>query len=182
MKYLNKLTTATIGIDSRDAEKIAVDAGGPEVAIMRVYGKVNRATPKDGDLGPYIVFEGEFEGVNLITGEKGRSDKLIVPKLAETCFNEVYQKGVAERASQTDADGKQPKDGMIFVAIAGDITVAENKSNKGGWKMKYGVAPLIDAVGEDDLTRLANSFPAPKMLSAPETAETPEQPAKKGKK
>lgn len=165
MKYLNKITVATMGIDTREAEKIAVDAGGPEIGILRVYGKVGRTAAKEGDLGPYIVFEGEFEAQNLITGEKGRSDKMIVPKLAETCFNEVYMKGVAEAK---DAAEKGPKDGQVYVAVAADITVMENKSNKGGWQHKYGVAPLIDAAGEDDLTRLAATFPAPKVLNAPQ--------------
>lgn len=165
MKYLNKLTVATMGIDTREAEQIGVDAGKNEVAILRVYGKVSSATPKEGDLGPYIVFGGQFEAQNLITGEKGRSDKLIVPSLCETCFNEVYMKGLEE--AKANAGDKAPKDGQVFVNVAADITVMENPSNKGGWKHKYGVAPLIEATGEDDLTRLASQFKAPKLLNAP---------------
>ena len=164
MKYLNKITLATMGIDTRDAETLAVDAGGSEIAIMRVYGKVSSAQAKEGDLGPYITFSGQFEAQNLITGEKGRSDKLIVPSLAETCFNEVYMKGIEEAKASAE---KAPKDGQVFVAIAGDITAMENKSAKGGWKHKYGVAPLIEATGEDDLTRLGASFPKVQLLNAP---------------
>jgi len=166
MKYLNKITVATMGIDTRDAEKIGVEAKGKEVPILRVYGKVSSATPKEGDLGPYIVFGGQFEAQNLITGEKGRSDKLIVPSLCETCFNEVYMKGLEEAKAVSGPNA--PKDGQVFVNVAADISTMENPSNKGGWKHKYGVQPLIEAVGEDDLTRLANQFAAPKLLNAPE--------------
>jgi hypothetical protein len=164
MKYLNKITLATMGIDTRDAEKIGVDADGREVAVLRVYGRVSGASAREGDLGPYIVFLGQFEAQNLISGEKGRSDKMIVPVLAQTCFNEVYMKGLEEAKAGAE---KGPKDGQVFVAVAADITTMKNPSHKGGWKHKYGVAPLIEATGEDDLTRLAKSFPAPKLLSAP---------------
>jgi hypothetical protein len=165
MKYLNKITVATMGIETREAEKIGVDANGKEVPILRVYGKVSGAVAKEGDLGPYITFNGQFEAQNLVTGEKGRSDKMIVPSLAETCFNEVYMKGLEEAKAAAGADA--PKDGQVFVAVAADITTMKNPSHKGGWKHKYGVAPLIEATGEDDLTRLAASFPAPKLLSGP---------------
>jgi hypothetical protein len=165
MKYLNKITVATMGIDTRDAEKIGVEADGKEVAILRVYGKVSSTSAREGDLGPYIVFQGQFEAQNLINGEKGRSDKLIVPTLCETCFNEVYMKGVEEAKAAAGPDA--PKDGQVFVNVAADITTMKNPSNKGGWKHKYGVTPLIEATGEDDLTRLAASFKAPKLLSAP---------------
>ena len=166
MKYLNKITLKAMGIDTREAEKIGVDAGGKEVAILRVYGKVSNAVAKEAELGPYIMFEGQFEAQNLITGEKGRSAKLIVPALAETCFNEVYMKGVAE-AEAAAKEGSGPKDGQVFVNVAGDITTMLNPSNKGGYKHKYGVQPLIEATGEDDLTRLASTFKAPKLLNPP---------------
>lgn len=165
MKYLNKITLATMGVDTRDAEKIGVDANGKEVPILRVYGRVSSTSAREGDLGPYIVFQGQFEAVNLINGEKGRSDKMIVPTLAATCFNEVYMKGLEEAKSAAE---KGPKDGQVFVAVAGDITTMKNPSNKGGYKHKYGVAPLIEATGEDDLTRLAKTFPTPKLLKGPE--------------
>lgn len=165
MKYLNKITVATMGIDTREAEKIGVDADGKEIPILRVYGKVSKAEPKTGDLGPYIVFSGQFEAQNLLDGSKGRSDKLIVPSLCETCFNEVYMKGLEEAKAVAGADA--PKDGQVFVNVAADITTMLNPSNKGGWKHKYGVLPLIEATGEDDLTRLASTFKAPKLLNAP---------------
>jgi hypothetical protein len=165
MKYLNKITLATMGIDTRDAEKIGVDAAPKEVPILRVYGKVSSTSAREGDLGPYIVFQGQFEAQNLITGDKGRSDKLIVPSLAETCFNEVHQKGLQEAKAGAE---QGPKDGQVFVAVAADITTMKNPSNKGGWKHKYGVTPLIEATGEDDLTRLAKTFPTPKLLKGPE--------------
>ncbi len=165
MKYLNKITLATMGVDTRDAEKIGVDADGKEIPILRVYGKVSNTAAKEGDLGPYVVFSGQFEAQNLITGEKGRSDKMIVPSLAETCFNEVYMKGLEEAKAAAGPDA--PKDGQVFVNVAADITTMKNPSNKGGWKHKYGVAPLIEAAGEDDLTRLAASFKAPKLLNPP---------------
>lgn len=181
MKYLNKVTLATMGIETREAESIALEAAGKEVPIMRVYGKVASVTAKEGDLGPYLVFSGQFEAHNLISGEKGRSDKLIVPALCETCFNEVYQKGLEEARAIAGSDA--PKDGQVFVNVAADITTMKNPSNKGGWKHKYGVSPLIEATGEDDLTRLAASFEPPKLLKAPETNDDSEKTAsKKGKK
>lgn len=165
MKYLNKITVATMGIETREAERIGVEADGKEVPILRVYGKVSGTVAKEGDLGPYITFNGQFEAQNLLTGEKGRSDKLIVPGLCETCFNEVYMKGVEEAKATAGKDG--PKGGQVFVNVAADITTMKNPSNKGGWKHKYGVTPLIEATGEDDLTRLASSFKAPKLLNPP---------------
>ena len=169
MKYLNKITVATMGIETREAERIGVEADGKEIPILRVYGKVSGTVAKEGDLGPYITFNGQFEAQNLLTGEKGRSDKLIVPGLCETCFNEVYMKGVEEAKAVAGKDG--PKGGQVFVNVAADITTMKNPSNKGGWKHKYGVTPLIEATGEDDLTRLASMFKAPKLLNPPKKTD-----------
>ena len=160
MQYPKKITCRTIGLDTRELETIATENGTKQVAVMRAWGivagrKTEHSTIGSGDQ-TYTRYIGQFGAFNLISGEEYRSEQLIVPGVAETVINSLFEK--AMKAS----------DGEVVAAQIGlDILISENKSLKGGTKFSYAVKPLIVPQGQDVLDIMAKDFPAFKLLSAP---------------
>ena len=140
-EYVRKITTATIGLLPKAMTAIACDekTGGNPVAVMRVYGTVNSV--KDGvtQFGPFTSFQGEFEAINLISTKKYRSKTLIVPDLATQMLSDSLSEAKASSADAT-------------IQFGIDITVAENKSGKGGTLYKWGIVAVKqpDFKGEND--------------------------------
>lgn len=137
MQYLKKINVRSIGISIEDTETVAEREQSP-TTIMRVYGTCRGATQKTSDIGPYSVFNGEFEAINCVTGEKYRSSTLILPEVGELVLNN--QLG----ASEDD-------DNISGIQFAIDLTVEPNKSSKGGRSYKFGVKPLIESDDTDPL-------------------------------
>jgi len=143
--YIKKLTCGTMGLDPRVLEDIAVKFGSTKKAVLRVIGRVHGATPGNSDMGPYVKFTGDFQGINLIDRSVSRSKILILPGVAESFVMEGF-------------DGAKASDPDAVLQFGLDILVEENKSTKGGRKYKYAVTPLTDNVGKDALTLLTEQL------------------------
>lgn len=144
LSFLKKITTAGVGLGTEVLEGTVKGNGDSYTEVMRVYGMVSASEAgKDTGLGPYSVFTGEFEAVNMLNGEKFRATKLILPAIAEAPLLSLCD----------DAHGKS----KVRFALA--ITVNENKSAKGGRKYRFGVTPLMEMSAEDELSKLGASLP-----------------------
>jgi len=153
MKYVKRLTTKTAGYDGDQLEQIAVDAGSSEVPVMRVFGRIVDLESAKSELGPYTKFKGEFEGVNLKSGERSRSYVLILPS-------------VAEIALQTILASARVKDSKASCQFGIDLCVKYNKPrNDKGVKYMYGVTVLGDTPMEDALTVIGKQFGALPLLT-----------------
>jgi hypothetical protein len=82
MELLKKLTIARLGLDKDVLLRTCIDAQGP-VAVARIFGRANQVESKLGDLGPYCLFKGSFEGTNLLSGVSYRAGHLILNGPAE---------------------------------------------------------------------------------------------------
>lgn len=157
-QYLKKITTATVGLTPKICDGIVTDEvnKGQKVPVMRVYGVCRDQKQGTSNFGPYIKFGGEFEGVNLTTGEKFRAKALLLPPIAEMGLADTLQ----------EAKAKNPD---AFVEFGLDIVVELNPSKQGGWAFKYGCKPLkLDFTGENDqLSLMGASFGELPLLGAP---------------
>jgi hypothetical protein len=147
-KYPKKITTGECGLTAEVAEEVALDNPGVETVGLRIYGRITGYKKEpSGTFGPYIRFSGEFEAVNQITKEVYRSLNLIVPPVAEQLLTDL---------SSDLSEGSS-------VQFALDLLILENKSQKGGWKFKYGVKSLLAPKTKDTLTQLGESLESPQI-------------------
>jgi hypothetical protein len=162
--FPKKLSTQSMGLSSEVLESVASQCKGKAIPVLRVWGIVSTATPGASQYGPFIKFGGEIAGMNLITGEEARSQTLLLPGVAEGIVKSLFDKAAA--------DG-----GAAQIGI--EISVEENTSTKGGLKYKYVVKPLFEYIGDDALSVMAKSLPAPKLFKALTDTTTTPKPSKK---
>lgn len=146
--FPKKITTQTMGLRTKEMEEIAVNADGKSVGVLRVWGVLSGKDPGIGTFGPFIKFRGNIAALNLLSGEEARSQVVIFPQVAETVVNTLFEKAASESAA---------------VEFALEVTVELNPSQKGGYKFRYAVKPLIEIKGEDALSKMAKMLPAPSM-------------------
>lgn len=160
LSFPKKITTKTIGLEVRIAEKIALDANPKPVSVCRIWGILSSAVAKQSTLGPYTLYGGEVAALSYFKKDEdgsdveARSTSLIVPKVAEAYLNKLFD------SIEKDATKAAVEFGM-------EITVAYNKSAEqypNGTKFTFGVKPLIEPKGEDALAVMAKRFPKPLKL------------------
>lgn len=147
--FPKKVTTASMRLATRELEGIAQAHDPKPVPVLRVWGIVSNRQPGTSQFGNYMKFMGEIAAINLLTGEEARSQALILPQVAETVVNSLFDKAAKDNAS---------------AQIALEVTVEFNNSQKGGTRFRYGVRPLIEFKGEDALASMAKQLPAPAVI------------------
>lgn len=153
--FPKKISTQTMGLNTPELETVAAAGKGKSVPVLRVWGIVSDIKPGVSQYGPFIRFNGTIAAINLITGDEARSSSLLLPGLAEGVVKSLFDKA--------SKDGGSAQIGI-------EISVEENVSAKGGTKFKYIVKPLFEYKGDDALSEMAKSLPAPvfvKSLTAP---------------
>lgn len=146
MEIVSKLTLKTIGAQPKP------HSVKENTALASIYGRVRGKKVGQSTFGDFIKFEGEFEGVNLATGEVFRSGALILPKVLESLLAGAV-------------------DGENTVDFA--VEVWAKPSEKGNTGYEYGIKPLIEPAASDELAQLrqtvkAAALPAPAKEAAPE--------------
>lgn len=152
--FLPKITLKTVGIT--DPETLVLSGKKKNVPVMRVYGLLRSATEKITDIGKSMTLAGDFEAVNVLTGEVFKSGKCYLPSIAEGPITEMLFQA-------------QEKDPKASVKFALDITVSyfENPKNPKGTKYTWGVTSLFDTPEEcDPLADIRKLLPAPKAATA----------------
>ncbi|WWT37792.1 ssDNA binding protein [Enterobacteria phage PRDasparagus] len=146
MEIVSKLTLKTIGAQPKP------HSIKENTALASIYGRVRGKKVGQSTFGDFIKFEGEFEGVNIATGEVFRSGALILPKVLESLLAGAV-------------------DGENTVDFA--VEVWAKPSEKGNTGYEYGIKPLIEPAASDELAQLrqtvkAAALPAPAKEAATE--------------
>lgn len=124
---------------------------GIEQVYMRVIGVIYSTKVVTSTYGDSIEFSGQFQGINLETGEVYEGGKLFLPNVAE-----MYTVGAFNVASHTD--------GFKSLDVAFDIGVKPANTAHG---YEYTIKPLIQAEPtESPFARFAAILP-PLPSSAP---------------
>jgi hypothetical protein len=138
----------------------------PSRKLMHVIGKANRVKEGVGDFGPWQKLMGQFEAVNLETGEVFVSPQCILP--------EPMNGMVAGQILNAEA-GAAP-----VIEFALEIGV-EASGKAGGTGYEFTTRPLVEARETDALSDLRKHVP--KLIAAPRAgdaeADTPEVEAPK---
>jgi hypothetical protein len=151
MQFLKKITTKGIGLDARTLDDLADGVGGKAVPIARFYGFVSDREHDKSDIGDFMRNIGQFEAENLLTGEKYRSQQLLVPEVAQMIIDKAFDSAI--KALPKDKNAK------VAAQIALELSITENTSGKGGRQYIFGVKPLIETQEKDALSLMADEFP-----------------------
>lgn len=138
-----KITVKGLVPDLKDIDRATLKGNKP---LVHVYGIARGFTPDSSQYGDYIRFNGDFEGVNLETGEAQRAGSMILPEIAQNLLHGVM-----------NAEGNNA------VEFALEIGIKPSKSPVG---YDYTVKPLIESVEADPLKALRGA--SQKALPAPE--------------
>lgn len=154
-EVLRKITLAKIGATIGVLKAaVAQVAEGEVVPAMRVVGVANGYKAGQTDKGEYVTLLGEFQAINLMTGEQFTSSRAIIPTfIAENFVPALQQHGNAEFALDIGARRKDS-------AVAG---------------YEFIMRPLIESKASDRLSALLEvaSKAAPLALAAPKSDSKP---------
>lgn len=103
MMLLKKITNKTIGLDGDKILKATLAKEGHVVPLQRIIGRATKAESKLSDYGPYTLFTGMFESVNMLTGEPFKSGLLILQGPCEGILE-----GMVGIATQNEQGGEVP--------------------------------------------------------------------------
>lgn len=152
--FPKKISTQTLGLRPAEIEALVAGKTKP-VPVMRVWGIISGATPGTSQYGNYVKFTGEIAAINLISTDEARSQALLLPGVAEGVVKSLFDKAAKVGGS---------------AQFGIEVCAEENISAKGGTKFRWVVKPLIEYKGDDALSEMAKSLPAPvyvKPLTAP---------------
>lgn len=79
---IRKITVKTVSGGKPSIEAILASPG-KTLPLMDIYGVATSMKPGATDYGPYVKFLGQFEGINLATGEVFTAPALLLPKFLE---------------------------------------------------------------------------------------------------
>lgn len=102
MEILKKITIAKMGLGKDQLLRACIDLDGKAAPIARIFGRCFGSEHKMGDNGPYTLFRGMFESVNLLTGETYKSGLLILNGAAEGMLDGLLSVAEASRESEND--------------------------------------------------------------------------------
>ena len=157
MNLLKKITLKVIS--SVDLEKTAKEMKEKEKrALVRVYGIVNSHDLGSTQYGDFLRFKGNFEAVDLATGDVYRSGQAILPQVAEDLLH----------AALVAAGGESVQFGF-------ELGIKESKNSKTGYELT--ASPLIKESPNDPLALMREQIGLP----APEAPKEPEAPKTGGK-
>lgn len=131
-KIVQKLTVKTMGAQPKPhSVKEATD-------LVQMYGVIRGSEVGTSNFGDFVKFKGEFEGVNLESGEVVRSSVLILPKMLENILKDSLPTG-------DDVTG-------LNVQVA--VVIGVEPSEKGNTGYAFTVKPLIEPEVSDELAGL----------------------------
>lgn len=170
-KVIPALKKAGLTEDTDDENSITGVTFPMNTPILRVIGQVTGYSTGDNDYGAWVKFRGDFQGINLLTGEACRSRACHVPDLVGD-----------------DIVAALKVEGNTAVEFAVDITVSPMNTAQG---YNYEVIPLVDVARDDPLERLKalvdekaplNSLPGPEPKAADPAPTSPKKKAAANKK
>ncbi len=151
VEQLRKVTIKTCGFDIATIKETVKGKG--KVALIRLAGIVNSGKPGQTDKGEFLKLFGEFQAINLVTGEQFSGAQCILPNFISDQFAAVL-------ASNGSAE------------FALEIGAKENEASVTGYE--FTVTPLMESKGSNRMQELigiamknAPALPAPSAKKAP---------------
>jgi len=129
--------------------------------IMRIMGIMRGTQTGEGDNGPWTAFIGNFQAVNLTTGEIFVAAKAFLPGAAGEMIEQAWN------AAQ---EGENPAENLKF---AFDIKKLTDDTSAVGYI--YTAVPLVEAKEDDPLAALASTLPPLPQLALPAPQPEPEK-------
>ena len=131
MEILRKLTIKNCGWNTSELK--AAVAKAPQTDILKIAGVITSIRPGQTQLGEYAELGGQFQAVNLATGEMFQSAKSILPTF------------IADPMVEASKGGSE-------VEFAIQIGVKRNDTSVVGYE--FSVKPLVEPKVSDKLAKL----------------------------
>ena len=182
MNILNKITMKGIG-----AQPAPWSVDAPK-ALAHILGKANGYKTGSTTYGLYDKFHGEFEAVNLETGEIYVGSNLLCPPIMEALIKDALKNAGAEggrignkAAHEIDVEGKDTESPVLFAFELGvKPTAKKDGAREVGSGYEYTVKLLTPAKRSDALESLRAISQQPRQVALPGPAqanqESSEQP------
>lgn len=186
MNILNKITMKAIG-----AQPAPHTVESAEV-LAHVFGKANGYDTGSTNYGFYDKFHGEFEAVNLRTGEVFAAANLLCPPIMENLIKQALKDAGAEGGKignkathEKDVAGKDAQAPVLFAfAVGVKPTPKKEGARDSGSGYEYTVSVLTPSKRSDALESLRaisdgarKTLPAPGKETGAESANEPSKPA-----
>jgi len=151
--YLSKITIAKIGLKPVEI-KILVESQKEACPVARVLGRTSGFQVVSGELGESNRFDGEFEAINILSGDVFRSKNLFLPQLASDLLEGILQGANDKEAQKFEVDA-QSKKGPVKqmkvkfeknIEFAIDLVAIPSKSQTG---YEWNAQPVIEVKTED---------------------------------
>ena len=144
---IKKITTKTVCGDIKKLAKPLKDGEGMD--LVRVFGVARDIKTGESDYGPWTKFLGNFQAINIVSGEEFKSTACMLPDTASELLEAALQ-----------------NEGVNEVNFAFDISIKGDSNSTIGYQ--YVCSPLLEDNDSDPLAKLASSLPklpAPKKAS-----------------
>lgn len=157
-------------------------------ALVHIFGKANGYKTGSTTYGLYDKFHGEFEAVDLATGEIYVAQNLLCPPIIESLLKEALKSAGAEggkvgnkAAHEIDTEGKDTLSPILFAFEIGVKPTVKRDGPERGNGYEYTVKSLTPSKRSDALESMRQISDAARQqsLSAPaaETVPMPQAPA-----
>jgi hypothetical protein len=158
-KISKKLSTKSVVGNVKEIRKIAESGEGKHVDIMRVMGVAKKLQVGESDNGEWLAFKGNFEYINLITGESHVGSRCFLP-------------------APIDSMVEAQLEGNTAVEFAFDITVVEVEESATGYE--YGAKTILKPSENDPMEMLKQTVSKESPLQIANNGDTKEKaPSKK---
>lgn len=157
MEIIGKISLKGIG-----AQPAANSVHEPR-ELASIYGAARQFVTGVTTYGDYTKFKGDFEAVNLGTGEAFKSSALILPEIVETMLiNALLAEGAkAGKAKTANAAEQAGTDAQAPVEFAFTIGVRPTTNKEGsGRGYEFTVKPLQEFSGADAIAHLRDRVKA----------------------
>ena len=157
-----KLSVGSMGLDKETLQRLVLDSGSETISVCRIFGKASRYTEKPNKNDPTksdIAFLGQFEGVNLITGEVFNSGRCYLPTAAQD-----LARGAVDSL----------EDGQGYVIFGCSIGVIKSAKSAVGYQFVVDVPrepEAQDALSEIRALMASEDQEGPPALPAPKKAK-----------
>jgi hypothetical protein len=179
VEIVNKITMKTI--DAQPKPRSVTERAD----IAHVFGTATGYRQGSTNYGVFCKFEGNFEAVNLTTGEVFRSRNLLLPQIVEAMLLEqltsLGAKAGKVRTADTEGTPGTPASEPVDFAFCLGVKPIFEKDGKTlverGQGYEYTVKPIMESKVSDSLAHIREASEkarnAPKALPAPTASQAP---------
>jgi len=167
MQILNKITMKSI-----DAQPKARSVTAPRL-LAHIYGTARTFREGSSAFGIFRSFIGDFEAVTLETGEITRSNRILLPPVAEKLLTEQMlslgarpgKERTATSAEEEGQEGSSPVDFAFAIGVKPQFGPDGKTIVERGSGYEYTLEPLMETKVSDTLAHLRETVKKAKVLT-----------------